>query len=186
MKSSMVSTIKVASTTPMATYAPGGPNQRWIDSKNERSASSNSTRTMRSMARAKMVYGHSVNRTVDPFFSPRLYSSLGENIADNGGLKLSYLAYQQHKQRTSNTGNNLLLPGLSYRNDQLFFIAFAHVSQSVASVRCPSFLACAQSWCNLETRNAMHYSLVNDPHSPARFRVIGTLANSDEFAQAFA
>ncbi len=55
------------------------------------------------------------------------YFLLGENIADNGGLKLSYLAYQQHKQRTSNSGNNLRLPGLSYNNDQLFFIAFAHV-----------------------------------------------------------
>jgi len=52
---------------------------------------------------------------------------LGENIADNGGLKLSYQAYQMHKQRTLNSGNNLRLPGLSYNNDQLFFIAFAHV-----------------------------------------------------------
>jgi predicted metalloendopeptidase len=51
----------------------------------------------------------------------------GENIADNGGLKLSYQAYQMHKQRTLNSGNNLRLPGLSYNNDQLFFIAFAHV-----------------------------------------------------------
>ena len=52
---------------------------------------------------------------------------LGENIADNGGLKLSYLAYQRHKQRTLNGKNNLSLPGLSFNNDQLFFIAFAHV-----------------------------------------------------------
>jgi hypothetical protein len=56
-----------------------------------------------------------------------LFVFLGENIADNGGLKLSYRAYQNHRQRTSNSGNNLRLPGLSYNNDQLFFIAFAHV-----------------------------------------------------------
>lgn len=55
------------------------------------------------------------------------FSLLGENIADNGGLKLSYLAYQKHKHRTSHTGSNLRLPGLPYSNDQLFFIAFAHV-----------------------------------------------------------
>jgi predicted metalloendopeptidase len=57
----------------------------------------------------------------------KVYFLPGENIADNGGLKLSYLAYQTHKQRTSTSGNNLRLPGLPYDNDQLFFIAFAHV-----------------------------------------------------------
>ena len=51
----------------------------------------------------------------------------GENIADNGGLKLAYRAYQSHRQRTVNSGNNFHLPGLPYNNDQLFFIAFAHV-----------------------------------------------------------
>ncbi len=55
---------------------------------------------------------------------------LGENIADNGGIKLSYLAYEKHKQHTLNTDNNLRLPGLDYNNDQLFFIAFAYVSES--------------------------------------------------------
>ncbi|CAF0815027.1 unnamed protein product [Rotaria sp. Silwood1] len=93
--------------------------------------------------------------------------TLSENIADNGGLKLSFLAYQKHKQRTLTSGNNLRLPGLPYNNDQLFYIAFAH------------------SWCNLETSNAMHYDLINDPHSPARSRIIGTIANSLEFAQVF-
>ncbi|CAF3355230.1 unnamed protein product [Rotaria socialis] len=93
--------------------------------------------------------------------------TLSENIADNGGLKLSYHTYQKHKQRTVNSGNNLPLPGLSYNNDQLFFIAFAH------------------SWCNLETPNAMHYDLTNDPHSPPRSRIMGTIANSLEFAQTF-
>lgn len=55
---------------------------------------------------------------------------VGENIADNGGLKLAYQAYRSHRQRTLNNGNNLRLPGLSYNNDQLFFIAFAHVGRT--------------------------------------------------------
>ena len=50
---------------------------------------------------------------------------LGENIADNGGIKLAYLAYEKHKEHKS--ASNLPLPGLNYNNDQLFFIAFAHV-----------------------------------------------------------
>ncbi|CAF1146372.1 unnamed protein product [Didymodactylos carnosus] len=91
--------------------------------------------------------------------------TLSENIADNGGVKLAYLAYELQKQK--NSESNLLLPGLSYNGDQLFFIAFAH------------------NWCNLETKNAQHYDLINDPHSPAKYRIIGTMANSDEFLKAF-
>lgn len=52
---------------------------------------------------------------------------LGENIADNGGIKLSYSAYKKHEKKTLNTRNNLGLPGLNYTADQLFFIAFAYV-----------------------------------------------------------
>ncbi|UJR09778.1 hypothetical protein I4U23_014005 [Adineta vaga] len=93
--------------------------------------------------------------------------TLGENIADNGGLKISYFAYQKLKQNLPNNDHNLRLPGLDYDTDQLFFVAFAH------------------SWCDIETTNAMHFDLINDPHSPARFRIIGTLQNSDEFVKAF-
>ncbi|CAF0883727.1 unnamed protein product [Adineta ricciae] len=93
--------------------------------------------------------------------------TLGENIADNGGIKISYLAYQKLKGHLTQSDHNLRLPGLDYTNDQLFFLAFAH------------------TWCNIETTNAMHFDLTNDPHSPARFRIKGTLQNSDEFAKAF-
>lgn len=53
---------------------------------------------------------------------------LGENIADNGGLKLSYRAYEQHKAKSIGLNENLRLPGLPYSEDQLFFISFAYVT----------------------------------------------------------
>lgn len=53
---------------------------------------------------------------------------LGENIADNGGLKLSYRAYEQHKAKSIGLNENLRLPGLPYSQDQLFFISFAYVT----------------------------------------------------------
>jgi len=51
--------------------------------------------------------------------------TLGENIADNGGLKSAYHAFRQWAQQY---GDEPLLPGLHYSHKQLFFIAFAQVS----------------------------------------------------------
>ena len=53
-----------------------------------------------------------------------MYNNLGENIADNGGLKSSYRAYQEW---VANNGEELPLPGLSLTHDQLFFLGFGQV-----------------------------------------------------------
>ena len=54
--------------------------------------------------------------------------TLGENIADNGGLKTAYYAYKSWlaKQKIPNT--ELPLPGLNHTHEQLFFLSFAQVS----------------------------------------------------------
>lgn len=51
--------------------------------------------------------------------------TLGENMADNGGLHHSYLAYKYHIRKY---GSEPILPGLEkYTMEQLFFIAFGNV-----------------------------------------------------------
>jgi predicted metalloendopeptidase len=83
--------------------------------------------------------------------------TLGENIADEGGMKFAYNAYRRS-----------LPPGrLSMADHRLFFTAFA------------------QNWCEVDRREAMISSLESDEHSPAKYRVLGVLTNFVPFAKAF-
>ena len=50
--------------------------------------------------------------------------TLGENMADNGGVKQSYIAYQNWIDRN---GEEEPLPGLNLSNEQAFFISYAQV-----------------------------------------------------------
>jgi len=90
--------------------------------------------------------------------------TLGENIADNGGLKSAYHAYLDW---VKNNGEEKPLPGLDLTHRQLFFVAFSQV------------------WCSNSKPQADQMALLTDPHSPARFRVIGPLSNSIEFSEQF-
>lgn len=91
--------------------------------------------------------------------------TLGENIADNGGIKQSFRGYQ--KWLKDNGGKEKMLPGLNLTNEQLFFIAFAQI-------RCA----------NMRKEDAIS-SILTGVHSPPRFRVIGTLQNFGEFSNVF-
>ncbi|KAJ8360466.1 hypothetical protein SKAU_G00169910 [Synaphobranchus kaupii] len=90
--------------------------------------------------------------------------TLGENIADNGGLKAAYKAYESWINKN---GEEALLPALGMTNRQLFFVGFAQV------------------WCSVRTPESSHEGVITDPHSPSRFRVIGTVSNSRQFSQHF-
>jgi len=92
--------------------------------------------------------------------------TLGENIADNGGLKAAFKAFSSlnESSRGWSSGD---LPGLNMTDNQLFFLSFAQV------------------WCDLSTPQASHLSALEDAHSPPRLRVMGTLSNSADFAKEF-
>ncbi|CAI8048836.1 Endothelin-converting enzyme 1, partial [Geodia barretti] len=89
--------------------------------------------------------------------------TLGENIADNGGLHTSYQAFQ----KLMNTTEQPMLPALQYTPEQLYFIGYA------------------QSWCSLYTEEYIASVTKTDEHSPGPFRVIGAIVNSKEFPEAF-
>ncbi len=88
--------------------------------------------------------------------------TLGENIADLGGLKIAYLAFEKSMQGKPRPP---LIDGLS--PEQRFFLSYA------------------QSWHENTRPELLRAGLVTDPHSPARFRVLGPISNLPEFYKAF-
>ncbi|ODM22075.1 hypothetical protein SI65_02921 [Aspergillus cristatus] len=90
--------------------------------------------------------------------------TLGENIADAGGLAAAFHAWKKRDESKPDP----LLPGLStFSKEQLFFVSYANW------------------WCSKTTREAAQSAIYNDPHAPKPARIIGTMANSREFKEAF-
>jgi putative endopeptidase len=88
--------------------------------------------------------------------------TLGENIADIGGLKIAFAAYQN-----SLTGKPVPAPIDGFTGTQRFFFGAATV------------------WRNHIREAALSLRLKTDPHSPGRERVNGPLSNLPEFYEAF-
>lgn len=58
------------------------------------------------------------------------FLAAGENIADNGGIKQAYMAYQRWKISNQNKPKVMereVLPGINLTSSQLFFLNFAQV-----------------------------------------------------------
>jgi len=88
--------------------------------------------------------------------------TLGENIADLGGLKVAYYALQKSlagKPRPPAIDGFIL--------EQRFFLAFA------------------EAWRRNARPEEVRLMIATDPHSPPRWRVIGPVSNMPEFATAF-
>lgn len=87
--------------------------------------------------------------------------TLGENTADNGGLRIAYMALMD-----SLTGKHP--PNIDgFTPQQRFFLGFAQV------------------WCENRTDEVSRLRAQIDPHSPGNYRVNGVVSNMPEFQKAF-
>ena len=75
--------------------------------------------------------------------------TLGENIADNGGLKEAFMAYRKYEQEN---GPEDLFPNVNLTHHQMFFIKFA------------------QNWCQNMTPQSMMNALKTWRHPLGKFR----------------
>lgn len=89
---------------------------------------------------------------------------MDENISDGGGLKAAYNAYLNYEK---DHGIEPRLPGLKLTPHQLYFI-------QVASTDCGKL-----------RKQAIEFGLSRNVHSPKRYRIVGPMSNSDEFAKTF-
>nr|AMO02506.1 endothelin-converting protein 6 [Tityus serrulatus] len=93
-------------------------------------------------------------------------NTLGENIADNGGLRAAYKAYQLYLTKYG-MENNKILPKLNLSPEQLFFVGFSYI------------------WCSNFRPEYLRNLIEYNPHSPSHFRVLGALTNNEYFYKAF-
>ncbi len=114
--------------------------------------------------RAKCVADQYSALEVEPGVKVNGQLTLGENIADVGGLKQAHAAYKLWEARHG--GNGPTFGGLT--DEQLFFVAHA------------------QAWCSLQTPEFQRMQVTVDSHSPSRFRGSVPEMNNAAFAEAFA
>lgn len=88
--------------------------------------------------------------------------TLGENVADAGGLRIALMALQDLMRQ---------MPGATldgFTPEQRLFIGWG------------------QMWCTNTRPELMRVLAQTDPHSPGKYRVNGVMVNTPEFARAFA
>uniref|UniRef100_A0A158P7A9 Peptidase_M13 domain-containing protein n=1 Tax=Angiostrongylus cantonensis TaxID=6313 RepID=A0A158P7A9_ANGCA len=99
----------------------------------------------------------------------------GENIADNGGVKIAFKTYRLTDRLTLYSisylrkhGEEKRIKGLEeFSNEQMFFIGYGTI------------------WCAHATRDYSWANILTDSHAPQKYRVNRVLANRPEFAAAF-
>jgi putative endopeptidase len=115
-------------------------------------------------------YVANTNRIVDQFNAyepiPGVHVkgklTLGENLADLGGMETAYTAYQLYQQRH---GKAPLIDGMT--GEQRFFLAHG------------------QSWEGKRREGALRALVLTNPHSPEKYRINGIVRNMAEWYEAF-
>ena len=87
--------------------------------------------------------------------------TLGENTADNGGLRIAHMALLDV------LGTTPLKETDGYTPEQRFFISYGQI------------------WCQNQTPQAARLQALSNEHSGPQYRVNGVVANSPDFAKAF-
>ncbi len=87
--------------------------------------------------------------------------TMGENIADMGGVKLAFFAYR------ALTRDQKEAVADGFTEDQQFFLSLGQI------------------WCSKQHDEYARMAAQIDPHSPPRWRVNGPLRNLPEFSRAF-
>jgi len=86
----------------------------------------------------------------------------GENIADQGGMAIAHTAFEIDQKKNPQAKK---IDGLT--PDQRFFINYAQI------------------WRGSSRDNALRMQLLTNPHSPGKYRVLGTLSNTPEWYSTF-
>jgi endothelin-converting enzyme/putative endopeptidase len=89
--------------------------------------------------------------------------TLGENTADNGGVRVALMALAN-----TSTPAELEKKIDGFSEEQRLFLSFAQI------------------WCESQREEILRMRAQTDPHSPGKFRVNGVVQNMPEFQKAFA
>jgi endothelin-converting enzyme/putative endopeptidase len=87
--------------------------------------------------------------------------TLGEDTADNGGIKVAMMALMERLGAQPQPKIDGFTP------QQRFYLAFAEI------------------WCENDREEALRLQVNTNPHAPAKDRVIGAVQNSSDFQKAF-
>jgi putative endopeptidase len=93
--------------------------------------------------------------------------TLGENTADNGGLRIADMALQSQLAKKSQEQKEKEEKVDGFTPEQQLFLGWGQV------------------WCQNETEQIIRLYAATDPHSPGEFRVNGVVRNMPEFRRAW-